>query len=185
VNPVTGSVSASEANYEPLSGKERLKVYFKMNYASVGAYFGPVFTALLLDQATGSPAQWGGGFAGFGRRVASRVGSAIVQGTVQAPVAALLHEDIRYIASCRHGFKSRTWHAIKYSFLTYNEHGRPTLNVANLGSYYASTAVSTAWLPSHNNLATYTLSATEQIGLSIPINVIQEFWPEIRHSVLR
>jgi hypothetical protein len=186
VNPVTGIVSASEANYEPLSGKERWKVYFKMNYASTGAYFGPVFTALVLDQATGSPAQWGGGFAGFGRRVASRVGSAIVQGTVQAPVAALLHEDVRYISSSQRGIKRRAWHAVKYSFLTYNEQGRPTLNVANLGSYYAAAAISTTWLPSHDNLATYTLSnATEQVGLSIPINLLQEFWPEIRRGVFR
>jgi hypothetical protein len=186
VNPVTGMVSASEANYEPLSGKERVKIYFKMNYGSVGAYFGPFFTALVLDQATGSPAQWGGGFAGYGRRVASRLGTAILQGTFQAPVAALLHEDVRYIASSQHGAKRRAWHAVKYSFLTYNTHGQATLNVANLSSYYAATAISTAWLPSHNNLATYTLSnATEQVGLSIPINLLQEFWPEIRHAVLK
>lgn len=186
VNPVTGMVSASESNYEPLTGTERVKIYFKMNYAAVGAYFGPFFTALVLDQATGSPAQWGGGFAGYGRRVASRLGTAILQGTFQAPVAALLHEDVRYIASSQHGIKRRAWHAVKYSFLTYNAHGQPTLNVANLSSYYAATAISVAWLPSHNNLATYTLSnATEQVGLSVPLNLLQEFWPEIRHAVLR
>jgi len=186
VNPVTGMVSASEANYEPLSGNERVKLYFKMNYASVGAYFGPFFTALVLDQSTGSPAQWGGGFGGYGRRVASRLGTAILQGTFQAPMAALLHEDVRYIASSQHGMKRRAWHAVKYSFLTYNSQGQPTLNVANLSSYYAATAISVAWLPSHNNVATYTLSnATEQVGLSIPLNLLQEFWPEIRHAVLR
>jgi len=186
VNPITGNVSASEDNYEPLTGSERVKLYFKMNYASVGAYFGPFFSALVLDQATGSPAQWGGGFAGYGRRVASRLGTAILQGTFQAPMAALLHDDVRYIASSQHGFKRRAWHAVKYSFLTYNGHGQPTLNVANLSAYYASTAVSVAWLPSHNNVATYTLSnATEQVGLSIPVNLLQEFWPEIRHGVLR
>jgi len=186
VNPVTGIVSASESNYQPLTGSERVKIYFKMNYASTGAYFGPFFTALVLDQATGSPAQWGGGFAGYGRRVASRLGTAILQGTFQAPVAALLHEDVRYIASSQHQFKKRAWHAVKYSFLTYNGHGQPTLNVANLSSYYAATAISVAWLPSHNNVATYTLSnATEQVGLSIPLNLLQEFWPEIRHAVLR
>jgi hypothetical protein len=186
VNPVTGLVSTSASNYEPLTGNERLQIYFKMNYASVGAYFGPFFTALVLDQATGSPAQWGGGFKGYGRRVASRVGSAILQGTFQAPAAAVLHEDVRYIASNQRGFKSRAWHAVKYSFLTYNSQGRPTVNLANLGAYYAATAVSVAWLPGHYNVATYTLSnATEQIGLSVPVNLLQEFWPEVRHFVFR
>ncbi len=186
VNPVTGMVSTSSSNYEPLTGGQRVKIYFKMNYASVGAYFGPFFTALVLDQTTGSPAAWGGGFKGYDRRVASRVGNAILQGTFQAPTAAILHEDVRYITSSQHGFRSRAWHAIKYSFLTYNGQGRPTLNVANLGAYYASTAVSVAWLPGRYNLVAYTLSnGTEQIGLSLPVNLLQEFWPEIRRTVSR
>jgi hypothetical protein len=185
VNPVTGLAVTAESSYCPLTGNERWKLYFKMNYWSVGSYFGPVFTALLLDQATGSPPQWGGGFPGYGRRVASRVGSAILQGTFQAPVAAVLHEDVRYISSSQHGFKRRAEHAVLYSFLTYNTQGRPTLNIANLSAYYASSAVSTAWLPGIQNVARYTFSnATEQIGLSVPINLLQEFWPEIRRYVL-
>lgn len=180
VNPITGLVASREASYVPLTGEERWKLYWKMNYFSMGAYFGPFFSALVLDQATGSPAQWGGGLAGYGRRVASRTGSAILQGTFQAPAAYLLHEDVRYIASRRPGFGHRVVHAVLYSFLTYNSSGRPTLNVANLGAYYASTAVSTAWLPGHYKVLDYTLSnSTEQLGLTVPVNMLQEFWPEI------
>ena len=184
INPVTGMATTSVLNYQPLTGAERVKLYFKMNYWSVGAYFGPVWTALVLDQTTGSPEQWGGGFPGYGRRVASRVGNAILQGTFQAPVAAVLHEDVRYIASSQHAFKPRAIHAIKYSFLTYNGQGHPMLNVANLSAYYASTAVSSAWLPGHRNLAGYTFSnASEQIALSLPVNLLQEFWPEISRTI--
>lgn len=186
VNPLTGIVSATGVGYTPLSGEQRWRLYWKMNYFSVGAYFGPFFNALLLDQATGSPAQWGGGFAGYGRRVASRTASAILQGTFQAPAAYLLHEDVRYIVSKRHGFRHRALHAIAYSFLTYNNSGRPTVNVANLGAYYASTAVTTAWLPGHYKVLDYTLSnSTEQIGLTLPVNLLQEFWPEIVRTLHR
>ena len=186
VNPVTGLVVASSTNYTPLTGDERWKLYFKMNYWSAGAYFGPFVSALVLDQATGSPAQWGGGFAGYGRRVASRTANAILQGTFQAPAAVILHEDVRFIVSSQTGFKRRAVHAILYSFLTYNNQGRPTLNIANLGGYYASTAVSAAWLPGHYNVVNYTLlNGTEQIGLSVPVNLLQEFWPEIRRVVFR
>ena len=80
-----------------------------MNYWSAGGYFGPFFAALVLDQSTGSPSQWGGGFAGYGRRVASRTASAILQGTFQAPAAAVLHEDVRY---SQHRAKRRAWHAV-------------------------------------------------------------------------
>jgi hypothetical protein len=186
VNPLTGLAVAPESGYHPLTGAERWKLYVKMTYASAGPYFSPVMTALLLDQANGTPRQWGGGFPGFGRRVASRAGNAVLQGTFQAPLAALLHEDVRYIASSRHGFMRRAAHAVLYSFLTYNNQGRPTLNIANLTAFYASTAVTTAWLPGIQNVAKYTFTnASEQIGLSFPLNVTQEFWPEIRRHILR
>ena len=186
VNPLTGLVSDTNASYVPLTGAERWRLYWKMNYFSVGAYFGPFFSALLLDQTTNSPEQWGGGFPGYGRRVASRTAGAILQGTFQAPVAYVLHEDVRYIASKQPGFKHRAVHALVYSFLTYNNSGHPTLNAANLGGYYASTAVSTAWLPGHYKVLSYTLSnSTEQIGLTLPVNVLQEFWPEITRKLHR
>ena len=186
VNPMTGLVSTTASDYQPLTAQERWKIYWKMNFFSVGAYFGPFFDALLLDQATGSPAQWGGGFKGYGRRVASRTANAMLQGTLQAPVAAALHEDVRYITSTRRGFKRRAWHAIEYSFLTYDKHGRPTPNIANLSAYYGSTAISTLWLPGHYNWASYALSnSTEQVALTMPVNLLQEFWPEVRRYVFR
>lgn len=186
VNPITGLSSASAANYRPLTGKDRWHLYWKQNFASPGAYVGPVFTALVLDQATNTPRAWGGGFAGFGRRVASRTGMAITQGTIQASLAAALDEDVRYISSADTGFKRRLLHAVKFSFLTYNSQGHARLNIANLTSIYATTAISTSWVPIQGSPAKYTLTnGTSQIALTIPINIVQEFWPEIRTKVFR
>jgi len=187
VNPLTGQTSAPGSNFTPLTPDERWKLYIKQSYWSVGAYFGPLFAALVLDQATGTPPEWGGGFRGYGRRLASRWASAdLVQNGFQFPVAALLKEDVRYIASTQHGFRRRAGHAILYSFLTYNSQGHPTLNVANVGGYYFASAVSTAWMPESQKLGSYTLSnGSESIALSIPVNMLQEFWPEIRHTVFR
>ena len=186
VNPITGLAEASLSNYTPLTGSERWKLYINMTYGSAGPYLSPLVNAGLLDQTTGTPHQWGGGFAGFGRRLASRTGNAILQGTFQAPLAALLHEDVRYIPTSHHSFERRALHAILYSFLTYNNQGHPTLNVANLAATYASTAVTTAWLPGIGNPVKYTFTnASEQIALGFPLNVVQEFWPEIRHNILR
>ena len=183
VNPLTGLGLASESDYTPLTGNERWKLYLKMTYASAGPYLSPLVNASLLDQANGTPRQWGRGFPGFERRLASRVGNAVLQGTFQAPFAAILHEDVRYIPTNKHSFQRRALHAILYSFLTYNGKGQPTLNIGNLAAFYASTAVTTVWLPGVRNAARYTLSnGSEQIALSFPLNVVQEFWPEIsRH----
>ena len=179
VNPVTGLTWSSAKNFTPLTGKERWKLYLKQNYTTMGAYFRPVFFALVLDQATGSPSQWGGGFGGFGPRVGSRLLSNITQGTIRAPLAAVLHEDVRYVTD-HQGGKRRVLHAIEYSFLTYNDQGHPTFNVAKFAGYYGSTAISTAWRPGKHALLSYTLTnGSEQVALSVPVNIMQEFWPEI------
>lgn len=187
INPVTGQVSASASAFTPLTANERWKLYFTQSYWSVGAYVGPFFAALALDQSRNDPREWGGGFRGYGRRVASRVaGGDIIQNSFQHPVAALLKEDVRYIASSQHGFKRRAGHAVLYSFLTYNNEGHPTLNVSNIGGYYFASAASTLWLPGRRNVAAYTLSdGSEALALSTLVNLLQEFWPEIHHDVFR
>jgi hypothetical protein len=185
VNPITGLTWSPASNFSPLTGKDRWKLYWRQNYFSMGAYFRPVFFALVLDQATGSPSQWGGGFGGFGPRVGSRILSNITQGTIRAPIAALMHEDVRYISDHRGG-KRRILHAIEYSFLTYNDQGHPTFNISKFVAYYASTAISTTWRPGKHPLLSYTLTnGSEQVGLSVPVNILQEFWPEISSKIAR
>jgi hypothetical protein len=140
----------------------------------------------VLDQATGSPHDWGGGLEGFGHRVGSRTLSAVIQGNVQAALAAPLHEDVRYISSGQGGVGHRVLHAFAFSFLTYNRQGHPTLNVANLTGYYAATAISTTWIPQHDATGKYVLiHGTQQAGLAIPVNLLQEFWPDIHRTVFR
>jgi hypothetical protein len=188
VNPVTGQTTAQAVDYRPLRAEEYCKLYLKQSYWSVGAYFGPVFAALTLDQASGTPPQWGGGFRGYGRRVASRIASGdVVQNSMQFPMAALLKEDVRYIASSQHGFGHRLRHAVLYSFLTYNTQGKPTLNIANISGYFGAAAVSTLWIPGERQkVRGYTLSnGVESLALSVPVNMLQEFWPEISHKLLR
>ena len=185
VNPFTGLTVSPALDFTPLTGDERWKLYWKQNFFSVGAYFRPIFFALVLDQTTNSPSKWGGGFAGFGPRVGSRVLSNIVQGTIRTPLAAVLHEDVRYITDHRGG-KRGLVHAVEYSFLTYNDQGHPTMNFAKLVGYYASTAISTSWRPGHHPLASYTFTnGSEQLGLSVPINILQEFLPAIGRKLSR
>lgn len=181
VNPLTGLTSVSATNFQPLTGDQRLQLYWRQNFWSVGAYFGPVFSALVLDQATGFPSAWGGGFEGFGKRVGSRILSAAIQGTIQAGLAAPLKEDVRYISSGKGPVSRRLMHAVAFSFVTYNNKGHITPNIANLTGYYASTAISSTWIPTNQSLGRYTLvHGSESVALSVPVNILQEFWPEIR-----
>jgi len=186
VNPLTGMVSASGSDYKPLTAHQRWKLYLKQNFWSVGAYFGPVASALVFDQASGDPEEWGGGLAGYGRRLGSRLGTSTIQACFQSAAAAFLGEDTRYIVSDRHTFKERAGHAMLFAFVTYNNQGHKTVNAANLGGYFAASAASTLWLPGQRNVAVYTLTdGSQQAGLGALANLLQEFWPEIRRTVLR
>ena len=150
----------------------------------MGAYVGPVASALLFDQTTGNPEEWGGGFAGYGRRLGSRLATSTIQGSFQAAAAAFLGEDTRYIVSDRHTFKARAGHALLYGFMTYNNQGHTTLNIASLGGYFAASAASTLWLPGQRNVGLYTLTdGSKQASLGSLVNLIQEFWPEIHRTV--
>lgn len=184
VNPLTGLVPVSALNYVPLTGKERWKVYWKQTYFSYGAYFKPAIFALLLDQTTNSPSAWGGGLRGYGLRFASRTANSMVQGTIRAPLAAVLHEDVRYVYSGQHSRKRRILYAIEYSFLTYNDRHQTTLNVAKLVGYYGSTAISTEWHRPEHSVVGYTFAnGSEQLALSVPINILQEFWPYLSREL--
>jgi hypothetical protein len=66
---------------------------------------------------------------------------------VQAPLAAILHEDVRYISSSQHGFGRRALHAGIHSFLTYDSHGHPTPNIANFAGYLYFCAVAPRGFP--------------------------------------
>jgi hypothetical protein len=184
VNPLTGLVTASSKDYHPLTAQERWKLYFKQNYWSAGAYIGPVASALIYDQARGQPPEWGGGFEGYGRRLASRLGTGAIQGSIQAPVAALMKYDVRYIGSGESGFKKRLGHAVAYSFLTYNQKGRPRVNFPNIGAYYAASAISTSWQPGNQKVASYALrDGSVTLAFGVVVNVVQEFWPDVMHRL--
>ena len=99
------------AEYVPLTGKERWTLYSKRRTALHSGLFSPVFSSLVLDQARGEPKEWGGGWADT-RAAASRTGSGVIQGTVQATAAAVLREDVRYIGSSQRGAGRRVLHAL-------------------------------------------------------------------------
>jgi len=116
VNPLTGQVSTPASDYEPLTAHQRWHLYFTQTYASVGAYAEPVFSAG-FDQARREPDRWGDGFGGYARRFGSRMAGTVIQHSVQAPVAALLKEDTRYIVSGQRSLRALASRPAQYRAL--------------------------------------------------------------------
>jgi hypothetical protein len=185
INPVTGLGSVSSTHYEPLTGSERRHLYLKQNFTSIGAATA-VMVPSIFDQLGKQPPEWGSSAEGFSKRLASRFGTAVVQGSVQAAGCAVLGQDPRYIRSSSTGVARRAGHALLFTFLTYNEAGRPRPALATLGSYYASSMATTLWLPGrYTPLGDGVRDGTRQVLFGALVNQVQEFWPEIRRILRR
>lgn len=164
---------------------ERFKLYARQSFTTPGIY---VKTAIfsLTDQATNSSPQWGGGFEGYGRRVASRQGQFVVQNTISALGNGMLHYEPRYDRCRCAGLWPRTQHALVRNFITYNQteqQFRPQF--ALYGAALTAGMISSTWKPKHDAWAEGYRSVATQAGFGLLCNWVGEFAPEIIRVVRR
>src|SRR5204863_7708930 len=140
--------------------------------AGVGARAG-------VNQLRKSPKQWGGGPAGFGKRMASGMGTHVVKNSIQYGVAAARHEDLHYYRSNRKGVGPRLRHALVSTVVTRKTtNGKKTVAAARISGAMGSGVISTAWAPAAaGGVATGGIS----LGATAGANVAREFWPRKKH----
>jgi hypothetical protein len=185
VNVFTGLGMVSSANYKPMNRHQRWEYYINQNFTSIGSYFGPVTTSI-IDHINLEPPEWGGGFGGYGKRLGSRIGTGVIQGTIQSAGTAALGQEPRYVRSSDSGILHRVGHAFVYTLVTYNNEGKNRPALATLGSYYASSMIAVTWYPGrYTVLGDGVRDGNRQVILAALMNQFQEFWPEIRRYVFR
>ncbi len=185
VNIFTGLGTTSARGYKPLNRKQRWEYYVNQNFISAGAFLGPILSAG-LDQVDSNPPEWGGGMKGYGERLASRLGTGIVQGTAQSIGCAVLGQEPRYIRSDDPRLLHRIGHAFVFSLITYNNEGKKRIALATLSSYYVGSIATNAWLPErYSALGDGVRDGNRQVILASLVNQFQEFWPEIRRYIFR
>ena len=137
-----------------------------------------------VSQANNTPAEWGQGAAGFGKRIASAFAKHAVQKAIQYPVARMLHEELSYRPSGKHGFGPRMKYALMGVVVTHKtngNHGR-TVNAGEISGAVGSGLISRLWQPaSVRTVGAGFGSAGITLGVDAGMNVAREFWPEIRH----
>jgi len=139
-----------------------------------------------LDQQNDSPAAWGGGPGGFGKRMAARAGLALAQSGVQHATAAALGLDPRGDQSrcgCKNPLR-RAGYALTRTFYTRDSRGRAVPNVPLVAGAAGGAVIARAWYPRDDGpgkdaakLAALTVVA--QAGA----NVFREFAPEMRRLI--
>jgi hypothetical protein len=168
----------------PLSAEGRKDLYLHQTYQTPGAYLDRAFDAL-IDQARGSPYQWGGGIGGYSERFASREGQFFASNSLAALANAKLRYEPRYDQCKCTGFWRRTRHAFARNFLTYNE--TETEIRPQLGLYagaFGGGLISTAWKPKPRNaFAEGGRGMAGQVAWGTLLNLFTEFAVDINRKL--
>jgi hypothetical protein len=172
-----GPYVSQQTTLTPLTLRERREVYLRQTYFNAGAYFARAFAAG-IDQARGIPYEWGGGFGGYGKRLASHFGQFAITNTLVAGGNAALGYEPRYDVCRCTGFWPRTRHAIVRNFVTYNETEkelRPQIPL--FAGTFAGGAIASTWRPENGRSAWKdgTYAALGQAGYGVAVNWVREF----------
>ena len=118
-----------------------------------------------VSQVRRQPRQWGGGAAGFGKRMGAGFATHSVKTTVEHAVAAPLHEDLHYHRSNKRGFGPRMGHALASTVVTRNtRNGKHTAAVGRISGHAAAGAVSQAGLHAASGASTAGIGLAADAG---------------------
>src|ERR1700689_1172210 len=162
--------------YRRPTEKEKLRNYA---FDTVGPY--PLIGAVIaggVQQAYGTPPEWGGGIGGYGKRVASNFGINLVTQTTRYGLAEVFHEDTLFYRCECSGFGHRLEHALLSTVTA--RRGDDGLRVFSLASFVApyagGEAAALGWYPSRYNamdgfrIGNYNLAV--QAGLNVGLEFI-------------
>jgi len=177
VNWLYGSYVPKDVPLVPLTPHQRFQLYLHQTYITYGIYIKTVFFAL-EGQIKGTPPEWDGGASGFGKRALSYQGQFIIQNTISSAGNAYVGWEPRYERCRCDGIKSRTWHAVKRNFVTYNSSDsslRPQL-MPYAGAAGGAAIAAVAWLPGNLNpgIKAYQAAIT-QIFVGVGVNLLAEY----------
>jgi hypothetical protein len=136
-----------------------------------------------VSHVRNAPHEWGRGGTGFAKRVGSSLGEHAVKNTIAYGVAGLRHEDLKYHRSGKHGFGPRLKTALASTVVTRKTTtGKRTVASGRLAGNVGSGMISRAWQPARlRTVSSGATTAGMMVGADATSNVVQEFWPEIRH----
>ncbi len=141
---------------------------------------GHVVAGAAVGQGFHHPRNYGGGIAGFGKRVGAGFASNAVGRTVEHGLAARLHEDLHYHRSNKRGFGPRLGYALESTVVTRNTRtGKATPAAGRIAGHAAAGAFSQGVLAGGSGAATAGLGLAADAGA----NVAREFIP--RHNKVR
>ena len=139
-----------------------------------------------INQWQDHPTEWGQGWDALGMRLGSRYGRMAVRNTIRLGADLAFGTDPRYHRCDCSGALARTRHALTRTVITRTDDGQSTFNAARVISGMATPWISDQWYPDRLNTNRHHLySGLSYLGWQTGINVLREFWPDIRRRFRR
>jgi hypothetical protein len=178
------SVSLSIKPYHPITGTERLKWF-------VGSTVGPeTLTVGLFSAGFGtarnSPSEYGGSWAGFGKRYGIRLTGVSTGNAMEAGLGAIWGEDPRYFRTYHQPLKVRLLSVVIMTFLAHSRNGQLMPAYARYISTPGNNFLSNSWRPDSeaNTRSALVRTVWGFVGL-MGKNTFTEFWPDLQRHVSR
>jgi hypothetical protein len=164
--------------------KDKLNYQIKQSLGPLALVGDAAYAGLL--QAADTPAEWGQGGSGYGKRFVSTVACSGIHGALAFGLDSTLHEDPRYFRSTGAGFWSRTAHAFRETILTHTDRGTETISLWRFGSAYGAAYLSNQWYPDRvNTVRLGVVQGSLRFGFDFISNLGIEFWPDVKRKILR
>ncbi len=184
-NFVPGQPFPNAPSYVGLTSRQKFDLFVHRSH-SFDTISGAISDSITA-QITGAYPTFGGGMAGYGKRLgaaAAGAESASFLGTFVFPT--LFHQDPRYFRSDQTGISDRLAYAASRVVIGRSDDGRSVINTSLILSQFAQAAVSNAFIPYRNKNVSGTMeNALAGIGSVAQARILNEFWPDIMRFVSR
>ena len=178
-NFVPGQPLPDAPSYVPLTKQQKFDLFVQRSH-SFDTISGAISDSLIA-QATGAYPSFGGGMAGYGKRLgAATAGAESASFFSTYALPALLHQDPRYFRATQTEISQRLAYAASRVIIGRSDDGRNVVNTSLILSQFIQAAVSNAYIPYRNESVSGTVeNALTGLGSVAQARILNEFWPDI------
>lgn len=130
-----------------------------------------------VDQLRDDPPEWGKGWRGYGKRLASNVGEFVIQESVTDALAAAMHRPLDYRVSHSRRWSRRLGWALQAAVTDPMPDGTHPVAVPRIVGAYAGSIAQASWRPATAGGRTRTalVNGTVSLAIGAAINVYHEW----------
>ncbi len=180
-NQATRNPALPEAPYVPLSTRQKLNTFLRQTYSPYT--FMSAGLSGLLDQASGTPREYGGGLKGYGRRAgASLANTEASRFFNRFLFPTVFSQDPRYFpARANMEVGNRAVYAISRVLITRGDSGKNEFNYSEvLGDLFTASLENTYYPQTQVGFGDTMDRFSSALISTVTSNLTREFWPDVK-----